>query len=132
MSRFADFNAMVALFMQEYGFTASYIHTLSSIPNDATGGVDLTTVTIPINAIRMEQVRPLYGVGTMTNSLIQEGDLILYVQPTEKANAMAGVLVVDPTNDKVIISGITWNVVTVKHHAPDPSDVLMYELYIRK
>lgn len=133
MGRFSDFDACVADFMREMGFTANYIRTLSTVPNDDTGTVDVITQNIPINAIRAELFRPLNGSsGTKPQTLIQEGDLILYVQPTEKADQFAEALVMGASSDKVIMQGETWSVVTVKMHAPDPSDVLLYELYIRK
>jgi hypothetical protein len=132
MGRFSDFDAMVAEFMGEFGFTATYVKTLSSIPNDATGGVDTTSQSITINAIRAELFRPLNGSGTKANSLIQEGDLILYVQPTDKADEFADALVVNAATDSVIIAGETWAIVTSKLHATDPSDPILYELYVRK
>lgn len=133
MGRFSDFDQVVAEFMNEFGFTATYIKTLSSVPNDSTGGVDVSTPQeIQIAAIRSELIRPLTGTGTNAGTSIQEGDLILYVQPTEKAEEFAEALVVDPSSDSVIINGTTWNIVTVKQHGSDPSDVILYELYIRK
>jgi hypothetical protein len=132
MDRFSDFDQLVAEFMREWGFTATYLRTLSSVPNDATGGVDVSTQEIQVSAIRSELFRPLNGSGTKPNTAIQEGDLILYVQPTEKADEFAEALVIDPSADKVIVNGETWAVVTCKAHAPDPSDVILYELYIRK
>jgi hypothetical protein len=132
MGKYSDFDQLVAEFMREWGFTATYLRTLSSVPNDATGGVDVTTQEIQIAAIRSELIRPLTGTGTNPGTTIQEGDLILYVQPTEKADEFADALSIDPASDSVIISGVSWNIVTCKTHAPDPSDVILYELYIRK
>lgn len=129
--RFSDFDQLVAEFMSEYGFQALYQKT-SSTPNDATGGVESTQVLIPINAIRAELFRPLNGTGTNSGSAIQEGDLILYVQPTEKADEFADALVVNAASDSVVINGETWAIVTSKLHATDPSDAILYELYIRK
>lgn len=132
MNKFNDFDQCVSEFMREWGFQASYIRTLSSVPDDDTGTVDVVSQNIPINAIRAELFRPLNGTGTKPQTTIQEGDLILYVQPTEKADEFADRLIIDPSSDKVIISGETWNVVTAKTHAPDPDDIILYELYIRK
>lgn len=133
MTRFSDFDRIVAEFMSEFGFTAIYQKTLSSVPNDATGGVDSVTLSIPINAIRSELFRPLNGSGTNSGSSIQEGDLILYVQPTEKADEFADALVVNAASDSVVFpDGSTWAIVTSKLHATDPSDAVLYELYIRK
>ena len=131
MSQFDDFHALVNEFMTEWGFAATY-QKISSVPNDATGGVDETVVAIPIRCIRQEQYRPGTGVGTNPNTMIQEGDLILYVQPTEQVDKFAEALIIDPTDDNVLIKGETWNIVTSKLHATDPSAPILYELYIRK
>lgn len=131
MSEFDDFHALVNDFMVEWGFPALY-QKISSVPNDATGGVDETVISIPIRCIRQEQYRPLTGIGTNPNTIIQEGDLILYVQPTEQADEFAETLVIDPTDDNILIENETWNIVTVKKHATTPTDTLLYELYIRK
>lgn len=130
-SRFSDFDQLVSEFMREWGFQALYQRTTST-PNDATGGVDVSTQEIQINAIRSELFRPLNGSGTNSGSSIQEGDLILYVQPTEKADEFADSLVVNAASDSVVINGETWAIVTSKLHATDPSDAILYELYIRK
>ena len=132
MGRFSDYDRMVAEFMRELGFTAIYRKTLEAISNDATGGVSLTTQDIEISCIRAELTRPLNGIGTNSGSSIQEGDLVLYVQPTEKADEFADALVVNAASDSVVISGETWAIVTAKLHATDPSDAILYELYIRK
>lgn len=134
MSRFSDFDQMVAEMMVEFGFQALYQRTLPGVPNDATGGVDSPEpLSIPINCIRSELFRPLNGSGTNSGSSIQEGDLILYVQPTEKADEFADALVVNAASDSVVFpDGSTWAIVTSKLHASDPSDAILYELYIRK
>jgi hypothetical protein len=133
MSRFNDFDILVTEMMADFGFTALYQRNLPGIPNDATGGVDSPPpLSIPINCIRSELIKPLTGTGTNNGSSIQEGDLILYVQPTEKADEFATALVVDPSSDNVLIQGVTWSIVTVKLIASDPTDVILYELYIRK
>ena len=131
MSQFDDFHAIVAEFMSEWGFTAQY-QSITAVPNDAKGGVDETVTVIPIRCIRQEQTRPLFGLGTNTGTIIQEGDLILYVQPTERANQFAAALDIDPNDDNIVIQGVVWNIVTSKMHGTDPSVPILYELYIRK
>lgn len=132
MGRFSDFDMMVAEFMSEFGFSTKLLRTTHSVPNDADGTISNITTEIPIRAIRSELFRPLNGSGTKAGTAIQEGDLILYVQPTEKADSLADALVVNATSDKILINGVAWNIVTSKLHAPDPSDAILYELYIRK
>jgi hypothetical protein len=131
MNQFDSFHRLVANLMARWGFDATY-QRITSVPNDATGGVDETVLSTPIRCIRQEQYRPLTGIGTNPNTMIEEGDLILYVQPTERADEFAEVLVIDPKDDNIVIDGETWNIVTVKKHATTPTDTLLYELYIRK
>lgn len=133
MGRFNDFDILVTEMMAEFGFSAFYQKSYPPVPNDATGGNDSPPpLSIPINCIRSELIRPLTGTGTNNGSSIQEGDLILYVQPTEKADEFATALDVNPSSDNVLIQGVTWSIVTVKMVASDPTDVILYELYIRK
>ena len=108
MGRFSDFDTCVADFMADYGFEATYLKTLSSVPNDLDGTVTVNSQSIAIYAIRAELFRPLNGTGTKPQTTIQEGDLVLYVQPTEKADEFADALIVDASNDKIIIAGQTW------------------------
>ncbi len=132
MSNFSDFDYMVAEMMQEFGFRATYVRTVSSTPNDLTGGVDVVTEEVEVQAIKMELIRPTEGTGTKNSSLIQDGDQVLYVRPTEKSDVFADALAINPATDIVLINGISWGIVTVKEINPSASDVLLYELYIRK
>ena len=104
MARFSDFDMMVAEFMVEFGFSTKLVRTTYSVPDDTDGTVANITTEIPIRAIRSELFRPLNGSGTKAGTAIQEGDLILYVQPTDKADALADALVVDASSDKVLIN----------------------------
>ena len=131
MGRFNDFDALVSDMIQEFGFIATYQH-ITVVPNDATGGVSTTTVNIPINCIRQELNRPLNGQGTKGGTMIQDGDVMLYVQPVEKADSTLQSLVVDQTADRIVIGNDTWNIVTVKLLTTDPTDIVAYEMYIRK
>ena len=129
---FEDFDRMVAEMMAEFGFTATYVRQVSAIPDDTAGTVTVVTEDISVSAIKMELIRPMEGSGTRSNSLIQDGDQILYVRPTEKVDSFADVLVVNPASDVIKINGVTWGIVTVKEVNPTASNVILYELYIRK
>lgn len=129
---FDDFDRLVSEFMSDFGFYATYRRMVSSTPNDTTGSVDVITEDIEIQAIRMELIRPIEGSGSKTSTQIQDGDLTLYVRPTEKTDEFADALVIDPSADRVIINNVTWKIVTVKEYNPSASDCILYELYIRK
>lgn len=132
MSNFSDFDRVVAEMMQDFGFLATYVRTVSSTPNDVTGGVTNITEEIEVQAIKMELIRPTEGTGTKAGSLIQDGDQILYIRPTEKTDVFADALVINPAADHLLINDTAWNIVTVKEYNPSASDVILYELYIRK
>lgn len=132
MSRFSDFDKLVADFMQEDGFTATLVHLVSSTPNDATGTTNKIVENIPVRAIKMELIRPVEGSGSKTNTSIQDGDLTLYVQPANKTDPLSTPFIVNPTSDRFVINGVSWKIVTVKMYEPDATDCILYEFYIRK
>lgn len=132
MADFSDFDNMLAEFFADFGFTATYLSTVVGTPDYTTGEIPSTVTEIPVQAIKMDLPRPTNGVGTNAGSLIQEGDQILYVRPTEKTLPLSPVLVVDPTSDRVRINGVEWKIVTLKLHSPNATDNVLYELYVRK
>ena len=132
MSRFDDFHNDVREFMRDFGFLATYVHTVSSTPNDATGEVDDVTESIEIEAIKMELVRPVEGSGSKSGTLIQDGDQMLYVRPTEQVDKLAQALSVNPSADHIVINNKPWRIVTWKEYNPSASECIMYEFYIRK
>lgn len=130
--RFSDFDQMVAEMMQEFGFSTTYYVNSAPVHNDATGTVTNTTTEYTIQAIKMELPRPTNGAVSNSNSLVLEGDQVLYVRPVEKAEYFATAFVANPTSDKVLIQGALWDVVSVKEYNPSASDNILYELYVRK
>lgn len=129
---FEDFDNMISEFMCDFGFQATYVQTISNSIDDATGIIVEVTENILVEAIKMELPRPTNGTGTRSNSLIMDGDQILYVRPTEKENEFTTAIAANPTQDKFVIKGVTWNIVTVKEYNPTASDCILYEFYIRK
>ncbi len=132
MTRFADFDALVATFMSEFGFNAVYTHVISSTPNDATGEVGLYSEDIAIQAIKMELIRPQEGRKNNYNSLMEEAELMLYVRPTEKVDVLAAALRTNPSADYVTFSGSQWRIVTVKEYNPGADDCVLYEFFIKQ
>lgn len=123
-----DFHRMVLEFFKDFGFTTTYEKTTAT-PNDDTGGVDIVVEEIEIEAIQLELPMSSNGSGTRAGTLIQDGDQVLYVKPTDRFN---DVVLIDPSSDRVIINGVSWKIVSVKSHNPTASDCILYELYIRK
>jgi len=132
MGRFDDFDSMVAEFFIEFGFSATFVHSLAPVHNDTNGTVTTPTLSIPVEAIRMELIRPVEGSGSRTGTLIQDGDLQLFVRPTEKSDYFAEALQVSPNTDSFVINGKSWKIVTCKEYNPSADDCILYEFYIRK
>jgi hypothetical protein len=132
MSRFQDFDNMVGEFFVEFGFSTTYISVGSPVANDSNGTVSTTDTEFSIQAIKMELPRPTNGVTTNSNSQIEEGDQILYIRPTEKADEFDSAIAAKPTGDYVIINNSRWKVVAVKEYNPSAEDNILYEMYIRK
>lgn len=127
-----DFDRVVAEFMTEYGFTATFIKTLPAIPNDDDGTISSPTEETDIRAIKMELFGDMHGSRSKPSSLIQEGDQMLYVQPSEKTSRWSDPLYIDPTADRVRINNQLWKVVALKEYNPTASDCILYEMYIRR
>lgn len=127
-----DFIRMVAEFMREYGFDATFVKQLPGIPNDDDGTLQSSTEEIPIRAIKMEVFGNLSGSRTKAGTLISEADQMLYVQPTEHTSQFSDPLYIDPTTDRVIIDGVKWKVVVVREYNPSANNCVLYELYIKK
>lgn len=133
MSRYDDFDRMVSEFMSDFGFLATYEAKTSESVNDTTNKIIPVFEDIEIEAIKMELVRPPEGSqGSKSGTLIQDGDQMLYVRPTEKSDIFADAMTVNPTSDRIKINGILWKIISCKSYDPSASDCILYELYIRK
>ena len=128
----SHFDEMISLFFQEDGFTATFIHNSDPVVDDSDGTVTTPTESIEVEAIRMELIRPIEGSGSKTGTLIQDGDLQLFVRPREKSDIFADALEINTSSDSFVINGKSWKIVTVKEYNPSASDCVLYEFYIRK
>lgn len=133
MTRFSDFDRMVAQFMKEFGFVATYKKVTGAVPNDETGSVDVTTKTVKIQAIKMELLRPSQGSDTTKfGTNISNGEQNLFVRPAEKTDSWLDPLDVNPESDKIVINGEEWSIFVAKKYDPSNEDCILHELYIRK
>lgn len=138
MQDFSDFAGLVSSMMDEFGGNATFITQIDTGEyNPATGTNTVVTSEIPIRAILMDLTLQSNGQGTKDKTLIQDGDKVLYVRPTDYLLPILmpdGVLVVDSADDRVIVGGIKYKVVTMKAIDPTASELqpLLYELYIRR
>lgn len=133
MTAFSDFDGAVAEFMQEFGFTATYLQPDGTSTYDpATGTNSVNYLRIPVKAVQMDLNLRSNGTTVANNTLIQSGDKQLYIQPPNKTDAILLPLEVNPSSDKVEINGVVWRILTFKEITPSASDQILIELYIRK
>lgn len=130
--KFDDFDRVMYQMIQDFGFLATYKKCTPGVADDAAGTISDTFEDVEIEAIKTELLRPNNGLGSKIGSLIQEGDQILYIRPTEKTSVFADPLYVNPALDKVMIGNTLWKIVTMKEHNTTNEDCILYELYIRK
>lgn len=133
MSIASDFDRMVIDFMNDDPLIAYYIKfSGDGIYNPSTGENVVSTVEIPVKAILLDLTLRTNGLGTAPNSLIQAGDKLLYVQPPEKTDSLRSPLVINPASDKIRIGTTEYDIVIMKESNPSGSNVILYELYLRK
>lgn len=119
--------------MKDFGSIMVYSHKVSESFDDTTNKTIPVFQDIEVEAIKMELVRPPEGSqGSKLGTLIQAGDQMLYVRPTEKSDIFADAMTVNPTSDRIKINGILWKIISCKSYDPSASDCVLYELYIRK
>lgn len=138
MQDFSDLIGLVDSMMDEFGLTATLVTTLDGGDYDPTTGTITPIVeNIPIRCILMDLTLQSNGAGTRDKTLIQDGDKILYVRPSDTLLPILmpnGILAIDSADDKVIVGGYTYDVVTTKTLDPTASGTapIMFELYIRR
>ena len=125
-----DFDQVVLEFMNDYGFTATYLKASSATYNPATGENTITVTEIPVQAIQMDLPLTRNGSSTASGTLIQDGDKQLFIRPTEKSAILP--LIIDPAADRVRIGTLEWGIVTSKEINPSASNQILIELYIRR
>jgi hypothetical protein len=130
--RFDDFHNMIGEFFSDFGFTTTYYSIGEPVADDSNGTISSPTTEISVQAIKLELPRPTNGITSNANSQILEGDQLLYIRPTEKADVFADAVVANPTGDYVIINNARWKIVAIKEYNTSAQDNILYEMYIRK
>ncbi len=131
MSTIDDFNRTVLEFMADDPLTVTYQSNTESY-SDATGINTITTVSIPCQAIFLEaSPRVTFGDGTKDNTLIRQGDKLLFMRPPEKSDIYSDPLVINPALDRILVGTTSYSIVTVKQTNPSAANCILYEIYLR-
>ena len=139
MQDFSDFANAINLMMDDFGLDAMLVTQLDAIGgyNPATATAAIASDSIPVRGILMELTLQSNGQGTKDKTLIKDGDKVFYARPTDYLLPILmpdGILEVDSTDDRVIVGGVTYKVVTTKVVDPSATGTmpLLFELYLRR
>lgn len=125
------FDEAVLEFMRDYPLTAYVVRSTGSY-NPATASVETSDVQHPVEAILMDYTLQSNGLGVALGTDIKAGDKQLFVRPPLKSNPNATLTDIDPSTDRVIVAGVTYQVIRVKELNPTAVDVILYELQLRR
>lgn len=138
MERFSDFIGLVNSMMDDFGTTGVLTTHLADGEYDpATGTAAAITGDIPIRCIIMDLTLQSNGAATRDKTLIRDGDKVLYVRPSDVLLPLLmpnGILEIDSSDDRVVVGGISYRIVTTKIIDPSATgqNPVMFELYIRQ
>lgn len=127
-----DFDQVVLDMMVDFGGTATYVKQDAYSFDPVTGLNSILKNEITVKAIMMDISANSGGIGNKSNTLIQEGDKIIYIRPPEKVDSTATPLNIDPSQDKIVFGNITYNIVTVKDINPSSDNLILHEVYVRR
>lgn len=138
MANLSDFFSVVKELIKELGGTATYITPSGENTYDpATGSVTTTMSEIQMEGILMDLTLQSNGLGTRLGSMVEQGDKVFYARPSDSVTPALmpqGSLLVNTANDKVVVGGITYQVITIKTVDPNATGTnpVLFELYLRR
>jgi hypothetical protein len=138
MQDFSDFVNTVSALLSEFGSPGVLKVQLAAGEYDtATGMVGATTTDIPVYGIVMDLTLQSNGFGLKANTMIQHGDQLCYLRPSENLFPVLlpnDTLSIDPADNRLVFGNTTYKITTVKVLDPTSSGTkpLYYELYLRR
>ena len=118
--------------MADDPLTVTYQKQTTGAYNPSTGEVATTVVDILARGILLDLTLSGNGLTSKYGTNILTGDKELYMQPVEKTDALVLSLIPDPTQDFVVVAGITYKVMNMKEINPSGTNPIAYFLHIRR
>lgn len=132
MSAESDFLPMLMEFFQDDPLTVIYQKFTQGSYNPATSEYSSVQVDTPCKAILLDLTRDQSGLSRKFGTLMLAGDKELYLLPPEKADTLASPLVIDTTNDRVVVNGVQYKVENMKEINPNGANPIVYDLMLRR
>lgn len=126
-----DFDSAAYELVTEFGGDGSYISVSPGVYDPATGVATPTTVSTPVKVVLLDLTLQSSGLSVKYGTQILAGDKEAYVIPPNKTgNAALGLI--QPTQDRLLVAGVSYNIITYKELNPSGTDPILYTLYLRR
>lgn len=118
--------------MNDDPLSVTYQQQTTGAYSPSTGTAATTVVDIAARGILLDLTLSGNGLTTKYGTSIVAGDKELYMQPIEKTNLSSLALSPDPSEDRVVVAGITYKVVNMKEINPSGTNPIAYFLHVRR
>lgn len=126
-----DFDKAALELVREFGGSGTYVKTTLGAYDPTTATAASSVISIPLIVAMFDLNNPQNGYGTKPGTALQAGDKETYILPPTK-QGQADILPLDTVNDRIVVNGISYNIVTMKEVNPSGSDPLLYIFYLRR
>ena len=132
MSAESDFLPMILDFFRDDPATGYYTKYQQGSYDPATINYTTTAVEIPCKILLLDLTRNSNGLSSVFGTEILAGDKECWLLPPEKADTTAIPLTIDTTADRLRVGSITYKIETMKEANPTGSNVIVYQLMLRR
>lgn len=124
-----SFKRVVHNMLSRYGGTATVVVSTQGTYDVNASQYTTVQTSYPVMAVAFDLVLKNNGSKDMTDTLIQEGDKQIFIQPISNSNPLPEL---NPATDVVTMGGKSWKIVTIKDLNPTLADSVLLELFVRK
>ena len=132
MSAFDPFNRVVTNMMRQFGTSASILVAGAGTYDPSTSEYTETDTEYIVKAMFFDFNKQNNGLREATDTLIQEGDKQVLIQPLDKTDPALSLPSLQPNKDRIKIAGKIYKIVTVKQVNTTMNDCILYEIYCRE
>ena len=132
MSTESDFMGMIMEFMNDDPVILQYVKSQAPVYDVTTSTNTTTKVSYPTNGILLDFTHTNNGLSSKFGTEIVAGDKELYMLPPNKYDPMQLPIVIDTTQDQVVIGNLTYKCMVMKEVNPTGSNPILYNFLLRR
>lgn len=127
------FDSVVTNMMSRFGGPATVLVAGASVYDPATSSSVVVDIPYQVHAIFMDLTLQRNGARDLSNSLVQEGDKEVYVQPANKADPnLTFPTELFPNKDRIQVGTKVYKIVSFKQINTTMSNAVLLQLYVRE